>query len=368
MSLSCGIIGLPNVGKSTLFNCLTSANVQSDNYPFCTIEPNIGIVNVPDKRLEALAKIVKSKQIKPATISFIDIAGLVKGANKGDGLGNKFLNHIRDVNAICHLVRCFENENIIHVNEKTDPIHDIYIVDTELILADYDTVLKNFNRNKKNVVNHLKKDKEVILFYEKILEHLNKSKPARTFKYDKNNNELKNCFYNMHLLSSKPTLFIANVDEDTMLGKSNIHLNAIKKLAKKKGEKVIIICAKIENELSKLNYKDRIDFFKNLNIKDSGLQKIIKASFKLLNLRTYLTAGSTEVKAWTFKKNTTAPQAAGIIHSDFERGFIKADVINYEDFIKYNGEPGCRQAGAIKLEGKDYIVKDGDIIHFKFNV
>lgn len=368
MALSCGIVGLPNVGKSTLFNCLTSAQAESANYPFCTIEPNVGVVDVPDHRLQALAVIISPERILPASMTFVDIAGLVKGASQGEGLGNKFLSHIRDTDAICHVVRCFEDENIIHVDNHVDPVRDISTIETELILADMDSCTKALERARKAARGQNPVAKKVETLCESLSSHLDKGLPARSFVYNQEDEDLRNAFRDMHLLSAKPTLFVANVDEDGFDAKTNAHLKALCDFAESRRDQVVVVCAKIEEELSHLQPEERSDFLKELGLETSGLDRIIKAAFKLLNLQTYLTAGVKEVRAWTIHAGMKAPQAAGVIHTDFERGFIKADVIWWEDFVKHQGESGCRSAGAIKLEGKEYVVRDGDVMHFKFNV
>ncbi len=368
MALSCGIVGLPNVGKSTLFNCLTSAQAESANYPFCTIEPNVGVVDVPDHRLTALAAVVHPERILPASFKFVDIAGLVKGASEGEGLGNKFLSHIRETDAICHVVRCFEDENIIHVDNHVDPVRDIGTIETELVLADMESCSKALERASKAARGQNPVAKKVAAMCEALQTHLNNGQPARSFEYNREDEDLKAAFRDMHLITAKPTLFVANVDEEGFSPDKNGHLKALLDFAAKRGDQTVVVCAKIEEELSHLNAEERSDFLKELGLEVSGLDRIIKAAFKLLNLQTYLTAGVKEVRAWTIPAGAKAPQAAGVIHSDFERGFIKADVIWWEDFVKHQGEAGCRSAGAIKLEGKEYVVRDGDVMHFKFNV
>ncbi|MES2504372.1 MAG: redox-regulated ATPase YchF [Myxococcota bacterium] len=368
MALSCGIVGLPNVGKSTLFNCLTSAQAESANYPFCTIEPNVGVVDVPDHRLDALAGVVHPEKILPASMKFVDIAGLVKGASQGEGLGNKFLSHIRETDAICHVVRCFEDENIIHVDNIIDPVRDLQTIETELVLADMDSCTKGLDRAAKAARGQNPVAKKVAAMCENLLAHLNNNLPARTFDFNREDEDLLNAFRDLHLLTAKPTLFVANVDEDGFSPEKNPHLKNLMDFAAGRKDQVVTVCAKIEEELAHLKPDERSDFLKELGLETSGLDRIIKAAFKLLNLQTYLTAGVKEVRAWTIPVGCKAPGAAGVIHSDFERGFIKADVIWWEDFVKHQGESGCRSAGAIKLEGKEYVVRDGDVMHFKFNV
>jgi GTP-binding protein YchF len=372
MALSCGIVGLPNVGKSTLFNCLTSAGAQAANYPFCTIEPNVGIVNVPDKRLDALADVVHPERIVPATMTFVDIAGLVKGASEGEGLGNQFLNHIGETNAICHLVRCFENNDVMHVEGSVNPIRDIEIIETELILKDSETASKVVDRYQKQAKGPNALAKKILPVAEQLLDHLNRAKLARTFVYDDGDEDLSNAIRDMHLLTAKPTLFVANVDEDTITSKDpssqNRHLKALEDFALGRGDSVVTVCAKIEEELQDLDFNARKAFLQELGVESVGLERVIRGAFKLLKLITYFTAGVKEVRAWPLKEGSKAPQAAGVIHSDFERGFIKADVIWWEDFVKHGGEAGCRSQGLIRLEGKEYLVKDGDVMHFKFNV
>lgn len=367
MSLTCGIVGLPNVGKSTLFNCLTAAKAEAANYPFCTIDPNVGMVSVPDERLDALAKIVHPERIVPAVVSFVDIAGLVKGASQGEGLGNKFLSHIREANAICHMVRCFEDENIIHVEGKIDPLHDVEIIETELILKDCETLEKQVHKAQKNARGTDKLAKKLAPFLELLLAHLNAGKLARTFKFDTTDDELVAAFDDLHLITMKPTLFIANVSEEG-LKEDNSHVKKLKAFAAGRHDEVVSICAKIEEELKDLSPEDRKVFLADLHLESAGLERVIKKAYALLDLCTYLTAGVKEVRAWTFKRGSRAPQAAGVIHSDFERGFIKAEVISCKDFIEYQGEAKAKAAGKVRTEGKDYVVQDGDVIHFRFNV
>lgn len=367
MSLTCGIVGLPNVGKSTLFNCLTAAKAEAANYPFCTIDPNVGMVNVPDERLDALAEIVNPERIVPAVVSFVDIAGLVKGASKGEGLGNKFLSHIREADAICHMVRCFEDQNVVHVEGKINPLHDVEVIETELILKDMESVEKQLHKAEKNARGPDKLAKKQAPFFSALFKHLSDGKIARTFDFDKSDDELMSAYKELHLITSKPTLFIANVSEDA-LNQDNDHVKALKTFAQNRQDEVVCICAKIEEELKDLSPEDRKSFLADLNLESAGLERVIKKAYNLLDLCTYLTAGVKEVRAWTFKKGSKAPQAAGVIHSDFERGFIRAEVISCDDYIKYQGETKAKAAGKVRTEGKEYVVQDGDVIHFRFNV
>lgn len=366
MSLTAGIVGLPNVGKSTLFNAITSSKALAANYPFATIDPNVGIVEVPDERLKKLTELVEPKKTVPTSFEFTDIAGIVKGASKGEGLGNKFLSHIREVDAICQVVRCFEDENITHVSGNIDPLSDIEVINLELILADLESCEKRIGRVEKQAK---QKDKEAQLEYEvlkKIVEVLKEEKPARVLELDKD--ELK-IAKNMHLLTLKPMLYVANVSEEELSDiENNKYVKAVKNFANKEGSEVIVICAKIEEEMASLEPEDKIMFLEELEIDESGLDKLIKASYNLLGLATYFTAGVQEVRAWTFKKGMLAPECAGIIHSDFERGFIRAETVSYDDLVKYGSMQKSKEAGKVRLEGKEYEVKDGDIMLFRFNV
>ena len=360
-----GIVGLPNVGKSTLFNAITKAGAECANYPFCTIDPNVGVVTVPDKRLDFLEKLYNSKKKVPAAVEFVDIAGLVKGASQGEGLGNQFLSHIRETAAIVHVVRCFESKDITHVMGSVDPLRDIEIIETELILADMDAVTKKLEKVGKNI---RLADKKVIAekdFTVKVKEHLEKGNPARTLELSEDE---KIFIKDLFLITAKPVLYACNVSETDLPSLENEYTKIVADIAAKEGSQAIPICAKIEAELSELADSDRDTFLKDLGLTEPGLNRLIKAGFKLLGLETFLTAGADEVRAWTIKQGFLAPQAAGVIHTDFERGFIRAEVMNYDDLFRLGSEKAVKEAGLMRSEGKEYVVKDGDIIEFKFNV
>ncbi len=361
-----GIVGLPNVGKSTLFNAITKAGAESANYPFCTIEPNIGMVCVPDKRIDVLSKMYDTDKTTYATIEFVDIAGLVKGASKGEGLGNKFLSHIRETDAIAHVVRCFEDEQIVHVDGKIDPISDIETISLELIFADIETLTKRMDRVGKMTKSGDKKAIAEMELLRRIKEHLDDGKPVRTMDLtDDERDTIKDAFF----LTDKKVIYVANVSENQISTiDTDPYVQKVREYAKAEGAEVIALCAKLEEELSELDDEDKEMLMKDYGIDESGLDKLIKASYSLLGLISFLTAGKQECRAWTIKKGTKAPQAAGKIHSDFERGFIKAEVVSYDDLIKYGSMNATKEKGLVRLEGKDYIVKDGDIILFRFNV
>lgn len=365
MGLKCGIVGLPNVGKSTLFNALSNNKAEAANFPFCTIEPNVGVISVPDDRLKILTSLVNPQKVIPTSFEFVDIAGLVKGASKGEGLGNQFLANIREVDAIAHVVRCFDNDNIIHVDGKINPISDKEIIDTELQLRDLDSVEKKISKVERTAKSGDAKAKKELAVLQRYQEALAAGKNARTIVSDA---EDKKAIEDLQLLTDKPVIYVANVDETSILT-GNKHVDALKSLVIDEGAEVVMVCAAIEAQIAELdNETDRMAYLSEYGLKESGLNKLIRAAYHLLDLITYFTAGEKEVRAWTIHKGWKAPQAAGVIHTDFEKGFIRAEVIKLSDYQKYKTEAGCREAGKLGVEGKEYVVEDGDIMHFRFNV
>lgn len=365
MGLQCGIVGLPNVGKSTLFNCLSNAKAQSANYPFCTIEPNVGVITVPDDRLIMLEKLVKPAKVIPATVEIVDIAGLVKGASKGEGLGNKFLGNIRETDAIIHVLRCFDDDNVTHVDGSISPVRDKETIDIELQLKDLETVESRIEKTQKLVKIGDKAAKKKIDIFNKVKAELEKGISVRAIDFEENEIEAVN---EMQLLTSKPILYVCNVDEQS-LKEGNKHIEDLKKAVEAENAEVLTIAAALEADIAELEtYEERMMFLEDVGLDEPGVNKLIRSAYKLLNLCTYFTAGPKEVRAWTFKRGMTAPEVAGIIHSDFEKGFIRAEVIKYETYVELGSENACREAGKIAIEGKEYVVKDGDVMHFRFNV
>ena len=363
MGIKCGIVGLPNVGKSTLFNALTKAQIAAENYPFCTIDPNVGVVPVPDPRLGVLAAIANPEKILPTTVEFVDIAGIVKGASEGEGLGNKFLANIREVDAIAHVVRCFENDDIVHVAGKVDPLSDIDTINTELALADLDTAEKGLQRAEKAARGQDKEAMRAAAVFRRVRDGLNRGTAARALGLDEQERAIVR---ELQLLTMKPVLYIANVNEGGF--HDNPLLATVEARAREEGSQVVAVCAAIEAEIAQLEDADKTDFLAELGLDEPGLNRVIRGAYRLLGLQTYFTVGPKEVRAWTVRTGSTAPQAAGVIHTDFERGFIRAEVIGYEDFVACRGEAGARDAGKLRLEGKEYLVREGDVMHFRFNV
>ncbi len=365
MSLKCGIVGLPNVGKSTLFNALTSAKALAANYPFATKDPNLGVITVPDERLDKLAEFVNPQKILPTTVEILDIAGLIKGASQGEGLGNQFLSNIREVDAIVHVVRCFKDDNVVHVDGTVNPVNDKEIIDTELILKDMETVEKRLEKAKKSAKGGDKLEQKKVEFIQAVLTHLEAEKPARDFEYEE---EDKALFDEMYLLTAKPIIYVCNVDEGSVIG-GNEMTKAFQERVKDENAEVILISAGIEADIAELEtMEERMEFVEEMGLKEPGVNRVIRACYSILNLITYFTAGEKEVRAWTVLKGSKAPQAAGVIHTDFEKGFIRAEVIHYEDYLALKSEAACKEAGKLNIEGKEYVVQDGDVMHFRFNV
>lgn len=365
MALQCGIVGLPNVGKSTLFNALTSAKALAANYPFATKDPNVGMITVPDERLDKLAELVNPQKVLPTTVEIVDIAGLIKGASKGEGLGNQFLANIREVDAIVHVVRCFEDDNVVHVEGGVDPVRDKMIIDNELILKDLETLEKNIEKSKKQAKSGNKEDIRKVDLFQKMYEHMEEGNPARSFEMADEDAPL---FKELYLLTSKPILYVCNVDETSVL-EGNEHTKTFMEAVQDENAEILLVSAGIEADIAELDTKEeRMEFVADMGLDEPGVNRVIRSSYKLLNLITYFTAGEKEVRAWTIKKGFKAPQAAGVIHTDFEKGFIRAEVIKYNDFVTFGSEAAVKEAGKLGVEGKEYVVQDGDIMHFRFNV